>query len=966
MRQPPTGTVTFLFTDIEGSTKLWQDHSQAMRPALARHDTLAAAIIDQHKGTLIKSHGEGDSLFAVFARATDAVTAAATLQLAFFAEPWSAEVPLHVRFALHTGEADLSEGDYFGSAVNRCARLRAIGHGGQVLVSRTTFEIVQDALPEKVTLRDVGEQRLRDLTRPEHVFQLLHPDLPAEFPPLKSLDAYPNNLPQQLTSFIGREREITEAKRLLSAARLLTLIGAGGCGKTRLSLQVAADVLDQYPDGAWLVELAPISDPALVPQTVASVLGQREQAEQTILQTLTGHLKPKSLLLVLDNCEHLLAAAADLADGLLQNCPSLHVLATSREALGVAGEQRYPVPPLSLPDPKKLPPLEALPQYEAVTLFIERARLVQPAFAVTNANAPAVAQVCHRLDGLPLALEMAAARVRLLTPEQIMARLDDRFRLLTGGSRRSLPRQKTLQATIDWSYDLLDGREQAVLRRLSVFAGGWSLEATEAVCADESVAQGDIFDVLASLVDKSLVRSDPQEAEVRYLMLETVCQYTADRLKESGETEAVRARHRDWYMALAEEAELQLTGPQQSIWLSRLEMEHDNLRAALTFSEGQSESVEAGLRLSGALRQFWVIHGHFTEGRHRLGRALEQTRLRHGAGVAFPVAQAKALLAAGILAHYQDEQETAGKLTAGSLTIYRQLGDQKGVADALHGLGNVAFYQDDYQAAQRLAEESLTIKRRLDDQHGIAGSLNNLGQVADQQGDYAAARKLWLESLMIYRQLGDQKGIALSLSNLGEAACALGDYKAAREYSVESLTIDRALGDQRNVAISLNNLGEALYFEGDYEEAREVYDEGLRLCRHRGHQYGIASASNNLARVECALGNHGTARAFSQESLTLYRELKYKKGIAYALEGSASLAHAEEQMERGARLFGAAHALREAIRTHLTPAEREENDQRIAFVRETLGEDAFTAAWESGQTMTWESAVEYALGEGEV
>lgn len=365
----------------------------------------------------------------------------------------------------------------------------------------------------------------------------------------------------------------------------------------------------------------------------------------------------------------------------------------------MAGEQRYRVPPMSMPDLKRPLLLETLSQYEATALFIERARLVQPAFTVTNANAPAIAQVCHRLDGLPLALELAAARVRLLTVEQIMVRLDDRFRLLTGGSRTVLPRQRTLQATIDWSYALLNEREQAVLRRLSVFAGGWSLEATEAVCADESVAQGDIFDALASLVDKSLVRSAPQEAEVRYLMLETVCQYTAHRLKESGETEAVRARHRDWYMALAEEAELQLIGPQQSIWLSRLEMEHDNLRAALAFSEGQSESVEAGLRLSGALRQFWVIHGHFTEGRHWLGRALEQTRLRHGAEVAFPVAEAKALLAAGVLAHYQDEQETAGKLTAGSLTIYRQLGDQKGVADALHGLGNVAFYQDDYQAA---------------------------------------------------------------------------------------------------------------------------------------------------------------------------------------------------------------------------------------------------------------------------
>jgi len=973
LRALPSGTVTFLFTDIEGSTRLWQSHPEAMRQALSRHDASVAQIIDQQEGALVKSRGEGDSLFAVFARATDAVAAAATLQLAFSAEPWPAQTPLRVRIALHTGEADLVDGEYYGAAVNRCARLRAVCHGGQVLVSRAAFEIVQDALPDGVALRNLGEQRLRDLTRPEHVFQLLHPSLPWDFPPLRSLNAFPNNLPQQLTSFIGRDREIAEVIRLLGTTRLLTLTGAGGCGKTRLALQVAADVLDQYPDGAWLAELAPISDPALVPQAVASALGLRDEGGRTILQTLTEHLKPKDLLLVLDNCEHLMEAALQVLDSLLRDCPNIDVLVTSRESLNLAGEQCYRVPMMSMPDPKATLPVEALFQYEATALFIVRAWLIQPDFAVTNASAPAVAQICQRLDGMPLAIEMAAARVRLLPPEQIMARLEDRFRLLTGGSRRALRRQQTLQATIDWSYALLNEREKAVLRRLSVFAGGWSLESAEAVCAGEGGASGeavkpsDILDALASLVDKSLVLSDPQGADARYRMLETICQYAADRLEASGEAEAVRARHRDWYMTLAEEGERQLHGPQQLIWLSRLDMEHDNLRAALAFSQNQAAGVTAGLRLSGALRRFWLTRGHWSEGQRWLDRALGRARPSQrepGRGrAASALARAKALLGAGLLAHYQGEQQTAARFTTEGLTLYRHAGDQKGVADALHLLGSVAFYRRDYQAAERLAEESLAISRRLEDLQGITGSLSNLGQIADQRGDYAQARRLWTESLGTYRALEDQVGIALTLMNLGCVACAVGDQKAAQGYSLDSLTIYRALGDQYNTELTLNNLGEALYFDGAYGEAREIYGERLGLCQQMGYEYGVASSLDHLARAECALGNYAAARGFLGESLTLHRRLKHGTGIALALATWAWLSCAEGQTRKGARLLGAAQGLREGLRTRLTPTEKEENDQRAASVRETLGDQTFSAAWEAGRAMTLEQAVEYALYE---
>jgi predicted ATPase/class 3 adenylate cyclase len=518
----PTGTVTFLFTDIEGSTRLWEQHPDAMRHVIARHDDLAAEVILHHAGLLVKSRGEGDSLFTVFSRPTDALAAACALQQAFLTESWPAETPLRVRMALHAAPAERREGDYYGPGVNRCARLRAVAHGGQVLLSQATADRVREHLPADVSLRDLGSHRLKDLQRPEHLFQLLHPELPSDFPPLRSLEAFAHNLPAQLTRFVGREQEIAAVNDLLAHARLLTLTGVGGTGKTRLALQVAADLLEEYPDGVWLVELAPLADPTLVPQTVASALGVREEPRRPLTATLTDHLRPKSLLLVLDNCEHLLTASAQLADALLRACPKLRILASSREGLGVLGEQTYRVPSLSLPDHKHLPPLETLQEFEAVQLFADRARLSQATFALTPANARAVAQVCERLDGIPLALELAAARVKALPVEQIVQRLEDRFRLLTGGSRTALPRQQTLRAAMDWSYDLLTEEERALLRRLSVFTGGFTLAAAEAVCAENGIEEGDVLDLLTRLVEKSLAVYEAELGEGRYRLLETV------------------------------------------------------------------------------------------------------------------------------------------------------------------------------------------------------------------------------------------------------------------------------------------------------------------------------------------------------------------------------------------------------------------------------------------------------------
>ena len=705
----------------------------------------------------------------------------------------------------------------------------AAGHGGQVLLSAATQELTRDALPDSASLLDLGLHRLKDLGRPEYVYQVVHPSLPSEFPPLASLDnpALPNNLPQQVTSFIGREAQVAEVKALLGESRLLTLTGAGGSGKSRLSLQVAADLLDGEGDGVWLVELAGLSDLALVPQAVAGVLGVQEPAGGTVQQSLVEWLKPKRLLLILDNCEHLVSACTSLAADILRNCPGVHLLASSREPLAVAGEQTYRVPSLSLPDPKQAQTVESLSQFEAVRLFIERAKAVQPSFAVTNVNAPAVAQVCWRLDGIPLAIELAAARVRSLSADEINSRLDHGCRLLTGGSRDRLPRQQTLRALIDWSYDLLTEAEKTLLRRLSVFAGGWTLSAAEVVCAGEPVENWEVVDLLTALVDKSLVVAEALGDGTRYRLLETVRQYSGDRLGERGEASAVQDGHLSWYVSLAEEAAPRLIGPEQAAWLSRLEAEHDNLRASLSWNLSFREPRQgdcpndSGLRLAAALYGFWSMRGHLSEGRRWLDLALARTGT-------------------------SGEEALRGEASAVR-------------ARALGGAGGLAQSQGDYAGARTFYEESLILFRQLGDQEGSANALNSLGTIAQAQGDFAGMRALYEESLIIYRQLGHQSGIASVLLNLGVVASAQGDYSGARALYEECLTIRRHLGQPSGIANTLLNLGAVASAQGDYARARALYKESLTIRRRSGHHQGITATLHSMGLMAHQQGLTGRA-----------------------------------------------------------------------------------------------------------
>ncbi len=630
------GTVTFLFTDIEGSTSHLHALGERYGAALEAHRRLLRAAFARHEGKEVDT--QGDAFFVAFASARDAVAAALEAQRSLASHAWPDNRELRVRMGIHTCEARPTGEGYVGLGVHRAARICTAGHGGQVLVSHTTRELLTEEPLDEVTLRDLGPHRLKDLTQAERIFQLVAEELEQEFPPLDTLDARPTNLPTQATPLIGRERELAQVRDRLASDEfaILTLTGPGGTGKTRLALQAAADSLGRFPSGTFFVALAPISDPELVVPTIAQVLGMRVPRERALMQALSDYLAERKLLLVLDNVEHVVAAAPALAK-LVAAAPGLKILASSREPLHVAGERVFPVPPLELPEVDDT--WEAVAANEAVGLFVERAQAIRPDFELTDANAPAVTAICHRLDGLPLAIELAAARVVLFPPAALLARLDERLRILTGGARDQPARHQTLRATLDWSYDLLTEPRQKLFSRLAVFAGGWTLDAAETVCNGDL----DVLDGLASLIDKSLVRLEGSEEEPRFTMLETIREHAREKLLEAGEDEELRSRHLAWSLAFAERAEPELRGPEQKAWLDRLHAELDNFRAAFDWSQSQSET-DASLRLGSALLEFWIVRADWSEGREWVELALGQP------GEVDPAVRMKALSAAGELA----------------------------------------------------------------------------------------------------------------------------------------------------------------------------------------------------------------------------------------------------------------------------------------------------------------------------
>ncbi|HVK02196.1 MAG TPA: tetratricopeptide repeat protein [Armatimonadaceae bacterium] len=989
----PTGTVTFLFTDIEGSTRLWEKHPDAMRVALARHDDLLARAIAAADGYVFKT--AGDAFCAAFATATSGVAAMLAAQVALLAEPWPEETPIKVRMALHTGAVESRDDDYFGPPLNRVARLLSTGHGGQCLLSAASRVLVWDGLPAGVSLHDLGSHQLKDLAQPEQVYQLQHAALPAAFPPLRSLSTQPNNLPHQLTSFIGREEEAAAAQGLLESHRHVTLTGAGGTGKTRLALQVAADRLEKYPDGVWLIELAALADPGLVPQTVAAVFALKEETGKPLLQSLAEYLKSKDLLLVLDNCEHLLDACAKLADTLLRQCPRVRILASSREVLGIAGERTYRVPSLSLPDPEKPQTPESLAPFEAVRLFIDRAVKAQDAFAVTNANAPAVASICHQLDGIPLALELAAARVRSLSVEEIDSRLDQRFRLLTGGPRTALPRQQTLRSLVDWSYDLLAEQEKTLLARLSVFAGGWTLEAAEAVGAGDGVEEWEVLDLLGALVDKSLVLYEEGAAggapsPPRYRLLETIRHYGRERLKENGEEVEARQRHLDFFVALSEEAEPHLLDENQQDCVKRLQAEADNLRAALT--QSRQSDTQAALRLAGALTWYWSFTNTVGEGRANSAAALSLPGARERTA-----ARAKALIGAAFLS---DPAEARSYAVEG-LSIAREVGDELLIVWALLRMGDTASGEGNHQAAREHLTESLALCRAMGYWPGTLWALNHLGMTALRQGRAAEARDHWERAVVLARDGHFDSRICFTLNCLAKLNRDESQPKNALGLARESLALVRAAGSRTDFWWTAEIVADLHLDLGEFADARSLLSEAeafrkaegweewlqpqitmVRACLGLGDydaarsylefSAGMAGSDENgwlqqyRGDVALARQDRDKSRLFYRNSLRLFWKQRDRAGVFLALSGLSATA---EEPERSARLHGAADALsraeepvRRILKSHAR--QRQMYESAVAASRVALGDASFAAARDAGEAMPLDAAVEYALGEG--
>jgi len=835
------GTVTMLFSDIEGSTRLLSQIGERYASVLRDYHRLLAETAATHGGLLVDTAGDG--AFFAYPTATAALQGALSGQRALKEHSWPDDVSVRARMGFHTGEAVNVDQRYVGMDVHRAARITAAGHGGQILLSRTARDLLGSSLPAGVAVRDLGEHRLKDLAEPERLFQAVSADLPSDFPPLRSLDAWPNNLPRQLSSFVGRRAALLEVKKRLASGPLLTLIGPGGVGKTRLALEVASEYADECPDGAWLIDLAAVDNGMLVSEAMASALKVKEEPGFDLTTTIIGHVGRRQLLLILDNCEHVIEGTVELVGALLQSCARVRILATSQEALDIKGESLYPVPSMALPDADMIP-LDEIGEREAVRLFVERAQAVQPDFRLSDANARSVAQICQRLDGIPLAIELAAARIRALPADQILARLDDRFQLLTGGGRTTLPRHRTLVAAVDWSHDLLTDPERALFARLSVFAGSFGLETVEVVCAGDFIASGEVLDLLTRLIERSLVMKVDVVGQARYRLLQTLRQYAHERLVERGETADLNRRHRDYFASLVDEARPAFfAGPEPTAWVERLSREHDNLSASLAWSESDAAGQAAQLRMVAGLWRFWQIRGHLAEGRIYLDQALQRTREE------VSDLRAIALTGAGMLAAGQGDYPAASAALEASLAVHRALGDPTSIAAALSNVASVATERGDLDRARDLYTESVAYARETGQTRTTAPALLNLADVASRQGHETEAQERYEEAIAGFRAAGDQFGVALALGRGAIINLRAGDSASARDRHREALEIYRGFGDRRGVARTLMHLGDIARGNDDREQANQLYRQSLAERQPVGDRIGTAAVLGRLAGI---------------------------------------------------------------------------------------------------------------------
>ncbi len=906
----PTGTVTFLFTDIEGSTQRWEQHREAMKAAVARQEHLLKAAISAHAGYVFKTLG--DAFCAAFATAPEALLAAVDAQRALAKEDFSAVDGLSVRMGLHTGYAEERNADYFGPAVNRVARLMSIGHGGQILLSGVTYGLAHSELPAGTKLVDLGGHRLKDLTEPEQVWQLSIEGLPATFGPLRSLDALPNNLPIQRTTFVGRDHDVAEVKGLVNRHRLVTLFGSGGVGKTRIAMQVAADLLDHYTDGVWVADFAPITDPELVSSVIAQVLGMPQQQGHRVDESIPPFLKRKKLVLVFDNCEHVLDAIAAIAATIIGAAPDVRIINTSRQVLDIGGEEIFRVPSLEVPHKiADLTPSAAV-GFGAVALFVERAKSVNSSFALTDDNAPIVADICRRLDGIPLAIELAAARVKVLSIPNLAQRLNERFKILTGGGRDALPRQKTLSALIDWSYDLLNPQEQTLFQRLGIFAGGFGLEAATAVCRGDGLDEIEILDLLASLTDKSLVVADTTGQQERYHLLESTRAYALQKM-EAGERERLARRHAEHYADKAQDADKRYGSGSTFAWLADVGLELDNYRSALEWSLTQGHDAMLGGVIAGALALFWHQQGLAVEGRYWIESALERVNVAEHAQIFAKLLNSQAHLLGG---------SRRCEVAARAVEIYESAGDR----------------------------------------HGAARARNLLAHGLYQTGRSDEAMKLATETLVIMRELRDNYGILVCLMRQADAASGMGELARARDLYSQALTAMKTTSNEIGMAINFNNLAEVEFADGHPEEALRAVTEALTIDQRRGVDApNLATDNCNTAAYRIALNDHDLAAVSAREGLRISRQVQNAYAISIALQHLALLWALKRHMHVAARLLGYVDAQYKASGNVRESTEKWGFDKLMSTLREQLSEAEIEKLAVEGAAWSEDQAVEEAL-----
>ena len=958
-----------------------------MRAATERHNALLRAAITAHGGNAFRV--VGDAFCVAFLDATSATLAAVDAQRALGEQAWG-DAPIHVRMGLHSGAVDMAEDEIFrGPSLARAARVMSAAHSDQILATAATVALLDRKLPAGGALRDLGDHTLRGFARPERLYQLVVPGLRSEFPPIRTQEALRTNLPPALTSFVGRGQALAQVRDAARKSRLVTLIGSGGTGKTRLANEAASELTGTFDDGVWLVELASVADAALVPHAIAGALGARAEGDVSPLTLIEATLRGKRALLLLDNCEHVIDEAAKAVQALLRALPQVHVLATSREALGVEGESVYRVASLTMPHAEELESAADVSASEAGALFVERARAVAPTFALTEKNAAAVARVCRRLDGIPLAIELAAARLTALSPDELARRVDDRFRLLTGGLRTALPRQRTLRALVDWSYELLSPDEQTVLNTMAVFAGGFSLAAAEKVCTADALRETNVLDAIEHLVAKSLlIAEQQQETDTRYRLLETIRQYAGEKLVESGQADSARRRHFAYFLDLAETAAAALRGPLTLEWLDRLEAEHDNLRAALDWS-GDTAAADYA-RLAGALWEFWDTRGHFTEGWARLERALAEHQARDEARL-------NVLLGAGSLAYRLDYTQRSDDILSEAITLARELGNMRGEAEATLSLAFDRSWQG-ADALEPLGLRGQALAKSAGDQRGEGFALLVLGRVASIRGQYAKAQSLFIDSARLYENAGCPVSGSIAIQEAGHCALEQLDFAGARRLLDEALVDYRRSGNVHDAATTLGLLGRLALNEHRLDEARAQSAESLRIFRALHDQNCGAHAAEVHATVLCAMGEAKAALPHAECAAATYRELGFPHSLARALRivGSVHATLGEVIAARRAlfdglveqqranqdkplpglleatagmhpdapvapQLLGSAAVLREQWNVPVFPAERAEYESLHAAVRAKHAAADFDHAVAAGRAVTRDEAIENAL-----